>query len=155
MLRKNANIRTENRSVVARDWRLGEKLTTKGIRECFGVIEYYSISWLWWLRNYIHLSELCIKGVNFTVCITYIKINEGGQTLDLLQEALQNKLMALPTKDSKYPSTRYYYLYMIKLNASVAYGLMATSHIFILHLMSENIQGKSLFLSAFCDLGQI
>lgn len=59
----------------------------------------------------------------------------GGQALYLLQEVLQNKLVALPSKDSKYPLTRHYYPYMVKIIASVACGLMAISHIFILYLI--------------------
>lgn len=143
--------------MVARYWRMGEKSTTKAMRECFGVTEYYSSSSLWWLHRYTHLSELCIEEVNFTVCITYLKINgEEWAGTSPLTRSLSKRIDGLPSRDSKYPLTSQYYPYMIKLkNAPVVYGLMGTSCIFILHLMSESIQGKSLHLSTSSDLGHI
>ena len=43
MFCKSTNITIDNRSVVARDRRLGEKLITKGMRGFWSVKKYYSI----------------------------------------------------------------------------------------------------------------
>lgn len=83
-------------------------------------------------------------------------MEKSGQALALLQEAFQNKLMACLPETPSHPLTSHYYPYMIKLkNTPVVYGLMGISCIFILHLMSESIQGKNLHLSISSDLGHI